>query len=99
MLRLKGYRILARRFRSGQGEIDLVARRGSVVCFVEVKARTSSVDGEIISYKQRRRIERAAEIFMQRHPRLAHLGIRFDAVIVSGSWIPAHQADAWRPGD
>ncbi len=99
MLRLKGYRILARRFRSGQGEVDIVARRGAVICFVEVKARSSPVDGEVISARQRRRIERSAEVFMQRHPQLAQLGLRFDAVVVQRRGVPRHQPDAWRLGD
>jgi len=98
-LRLKGYRILARRFRCPQGEIDLVARRGGTLVFVEVKARARDSGGELITARQRRRIERAAGVFLQRHPALAALDIRFDAVRIEGRGRFHHQPDAWRTGD
>ena len=47
-LRLKGYRILARRFRAPPGEIDLVARRGRVLALVEVKARADLAAGKVL---------------------------------------------------
>ena len=96
-LRFKGYRILARDFRTALGEIDLVARRGGVLALVEVKARPSLAEAaEAIGHNQRRRIGRAANAFLQRHPRLCTLALRFDAVlIVPGHW-PHHIPDAWR---
>lgn len=96
-LRLKGYRILARDFRSPVGEIDLVARRGSVLAIVEVKARPGMAEaGEAISPRQRSRIRNAAIAFLQRHPSLGTLDLRFDAVlVVPGRW-PRHLTDAWR---
>jgi putative endonuclease len=96
-LRLKGYRILARDFRSAVGEIDLVARRGRLLALVEVKARPSLAEaGEAIGRHQRERIGRAAKAFLQRHPSLGTLDLRFDAVlIVPGRW-PRHVPDAWR---
>jgi len=98
-LRLKGYRILARRFRCPQGEIDLVARRGRTLAFVEVKARARDADAELITSRQRRRIERAASVFLQRHPALATLELRFDAVRVEGTGRFHHLPGAWRAGD
>ncbi len=69
LLRLKGWQILARRWQSGQGEVDLIARRGRVVIFVEVKYRKTLAQGrEAISETQWRRIETAADIFMARQP-------------------------------
>ena len=91
LLLAKGYRILARRWRGPGAEIDIVARRGSTVVFVEVKAR-GSVDlaVEALSAAQRRRITRAAEIFLARHPRHAGGERRYDLILVShGGW-PRH---------
>ncbi|MBM3502240.1 MAG: YraN family protein [Alphaproteobacteria bacterium] len=96
-LRIKGYRILARRFRVGAGEIDLIARRGGQLVAVEVKARSDLVTAlESISLRQRQRINDAMEIFCQRHRALAGLPWRFDVVVVRpGRW-PRHIVDAWR---
>jgi len=100
-LRLKGYRILVRRHvtgrGSGAGEIDIIARRGKVLAFVEVKARPDEERAlSAITLAQRKRLWRAAEGFLARHPELAHLHSRFDALyILPGRW-PRHLADAWR---
>ncbi|HAJ20886.1 MAG TPA: hypothetical protein DCL95_12655, partial [Rhodospirillaceae bacterium] len=60
-LRLKGYQILDRRLKTPVGELDLIARRGKVICFVEVKARnTRDAALDALGTRQRRRIERAA---------------------------------------
>ena len=96
-LRLKGYRILARGFRVPVGEIDLVARRGGILALVEVKARPSVLEGhDAIVPRQRRRIERAAMVLLQRRPDLAGLDLRFDVVLISPKRWPMHIADAWR---
>ena len=96
-LRLKGYRILARGFRVGAGEIDLIARRGRVLALVEVKARAGLAEaGESVGRRQRRRIGRAAEAFLQRHPGLSGLDLRFDVVLIAPGHLPRHIADAWR---
>ncbi len=96
-LRLKGYRILARGFRVGVGEIDLIARRGRLLALVEVKARPSLEQAAAaILPRQRERIARAAEVFLQRHPGLAGLSLRFDVVLLApGRW-PRHLTNAWR---
>lgn len=96
-LRLKGYRILARAYRTAVGEIDLVARRGRVVAFVEVKARPDTATAaESIGARQRRRVARAAALFVQRNPTLAGLDVRFDAVLIAPRRRPRHIIDAWR---
>lgn len=98
-LRLKGYRITAARHRTGLGEIDLVARRGSVVAFVEVKARpTVAAALAAVTPMQRRRIENAARTFIARLPADANRTIRFDVIVVRPWRWPGHLADAWRPG-
>lgn len=97
-LRLKGYRILARDFRVPVGEIDLIARRGHLLAFVEVKARaTQTAAAEAITARQRQRIERAALAFLQQNPNLARLTPRFDAILVQPRRPPRHLPDAWRP--
>ena len=90
-LRLKLYRVLARRFRSGSGKIDLIVRRGRTLVFVEVKQRPSETEG-IVAVKPatRKRIARAAELWIGKHPSLAGLDRRFDVVVaVPGRW-PRH---------
>jgi putative endonuclease len=91
LLMLKGYRIAARRFRAPIGEIDIVARRGRLLIFVEVKARDTIDDAaEAIAPEQQRRIVMAAEAWLQRHPRDAACDMRFDAILVApGRW-PRH---------
>jgi len=90
-LRLKGYRILARRFRSGAGEIDLVVRRGSTLVFVEVKQRADETAAILaVRPAARRRIARAAELWIARHPALAGLDRRFDVVVAVPGRLPRH---------
>ena len=96
-LRLAGYRILARRYRTKMGEIDLVARRGGVLAFVEVKRRETAADAlEAVSPRSQQRIRRAAELFLQRNPELAALALRFDVMVITPWAWPRHLVDAWR---
>lgn len=96
-LRLKGYRILARRLRLSAGEIDIVAARGRCVVFVEVKARADTTAAtEALTGRQRRRLLRAAEQFVGRHPHLAGRDFRFDLMLVAPRRWPVHLVDAWR---
>lgn len=96
-LRLRGYRILAQRFKTPLGEIDIIARRGNILAFIEVKARQEFEQAaEAISHQQRERIIRTAEIFLQRHPQYASNQMRFDAMLIAPSRIPKHICDAWR---
>ncbi|WP_026785039.1 YraN family protein [Pleomorphomonas koreensis] len=94
-LRLKGYRILAARYRTPLGEIDLVARRGGVVAFVEVKARATLDAGlEAVDAGGWRRIEAAADLYLARHPQLAGLTLRFDLMVISPRRWPRHVENA-----
>jgi putative endonuclease len=96
-LRLRGYRIVARRFRTPLGEIDLIAQRGRLLAFVEVKARTDLEQALIaLSPRQRQRTARAAELFLLRRPDLAGHTLRFDLVAVRPWRMPRHLVDAWR---
>jgi putative endonuclease len=97
LLRLKLYRILARRVRTHAGEIDLVARSPSgVLCFIEVKARKHDRAAlEAVATRQRARIARAAALFVSTKTHLAARGMRFDIITVAP--FPRHFRDAWRP--
>ena len=97
-LRLKGYRVLAQRFKVPAGEIDLVVRRGRVLAAVEVKERVElAAAAESVGPRQRRRIVRAAEAFLQQNPSLAPSDLRFDVVLIAPGRRPRHLPDAWRP--
>ena len=87
----KGYRIVARRFRSPVGEVDIVARRGRVLVFVEVKARsTLDAAAESLQTRQQRRIAAAASFWLSLNPHDVDSDIRFDAVLVAPGKIPRH---------
>jgi putative endonuclease len=99
-LRLKGYRVVARRVRTPAGEIDLVARRGDVVAFVEVKARATYAQAAgSVSPGQRRRIVRAAAHYIAANPHVAGMTQRFDAVLVMPRKWPHHVISAWHESD
>ena len=87
----KGFRILARRWRSPLGEIDIVASRRRLLVFVEVKARaTIDEAAELVNERQRRRIAAAAEIWLAANPDESIRDIRFDAILVAPGKIPRH---------
>jgi putative endonuclease len=87
----KGYRILARRFRTPLGEIDIVARRRGVLVFVEVKARDSfDAAAEAIGRRQQNRIVSAAQLWLAAHPEDAMRDMRFDVVLVVPGRLPRH---------
>jgi putative endonuclease len=90
-LMAKGYRILAKRFRSPYGEIDLVARKRNLVSFVEVKARASLDDAAYaVTPRQQARIIAAAQAWLMAHPEHAELELRFDAVLIAPRRLPRH---------
>ena len=98
-LRLKGYRIVARGFKTPVGEIDLIAKRGNVLAFVEVKTRPSRAESaEAITFRQQARIARAASWFLNSRPDFAALESRFDAVLVVSRHLPVHIPGAWDAG-
>lgn len=96
LLSLKGYAILARRARTPAGEIDIVARRGRTVVFVEVKARPNADDAvAAITYTKRERLIAAASAFAATR-KFAGLDLRFDLMVVVPWRLPRHMSDAWR---
>jgi putative endonuclease len=91
LLVAKGYRILARRFRTAVGEIDIVARRRGVLIFVEVKARDNFDEAaEAVGKRQQTRIIAAAELWLAEHPQDARGDMRFDVVLVVPGRMPRH---------
>jgi putative endonuclease len=95
-LRLKGYRVLATRYKTPVGEIDLIVRRGRQVAFVEVKARDSR-DAAIFAVTPigQRRIARAAAVWLAAHPAAAGLDLRFDVVLTMPRRWPRHLTGAF----
>lgn len=104
LLRLKGYSIVAMRYRNHGGEIDLLATRGKTLAVVEVKARKTLADcTQSVPPMKQRKIMRAVEGLMASSGKIAglagatHRNIRFDVIwVVRGIW-PQHLTDAWRP--
>lgn len=92
----KGYRIVARRWRSPVGEIDIVARRRTLLLFVEVKARdTLDAAAESLGPRQQARIAAAAEAWLATYPDAGITDMRFDAVLVAPGKLPRHIAGAF----
>lgn len=94
-LRLKFYKVLARSYAIREGEIDIIARRGRLIVFVEVKARPTLEAAAIaITPEKRRRIARAARHWLARHAQAQSCAWRGDAIFVApGRW-PRHVAGA-----
>ena len=90
-LRAKGYRLLARRFRTPLGEIDLVMRHRRAIVFVEVKHRAHESEAlDAVTVRSRKRIARAAQYWLAGHPDAAALDFRFDIVAMRPGRFPRH---------
>jgi len=95
-LRLGGYKILRRGYLAAGGEIDIIARRGNVLAFIEVKARQTLEDASYaLGPAQRRRIERTALAFLGQNADLASLDARFDLIVLTPRSWPRHLVAAW----
>ena len=90
-LQLKGYRIVARRYRTKLGEIDLIARKGNLVAFVEVKARRGRDAAlDAVSFAAQSRIRAASDMWLSRQRDAARISQRYDIVaVVPWRW-PIH---------
>ena len=94
-LQLKGWKILGRRVRTPVGEVDLVARRGRTVAFVEVKARSTAEEaGFALDEYRLRRVAAAAEALAHRYAREGD-DIRLDAIFMVPRRLPRHMANIW----
>lgn len=96
LLRTMGFSILERRFKTPAGEIDLVARRGRRIAFIEVKHRATLDDAaESVTAKLRRRVRHAAEIWLQDHEDDPTLDPAFDVVLMAPRQWPVYVPDAF----
>lgn len=95
-LRLHGWHILSRRARVPGGEVDLIARRGRTLAFVEVKARASDAAADLALDSWRlRRVVVAAERLSHRYMRPGD-DLRIDAIFVVPGRLPRHMANIWQ---
>jgi putative endonuclease len=90
-LMAKGYRILAKRFRTPHGEIDIIAKRRELLAFVEVKARASLDEAAFaVTPRQQSRIIDAAQAWLVAHPEHDQFELRFDVILIAPRHLPRH---------
>ncbi|GGG47689.1 UPF0102 protein [Caldovatus sediminis] len=96
----EGWTILARRVRTGAGELDLIAERDGLLAFVEVKARPRLAEAAAaLAPRQRARLMAAAEAWLAANPGHGAAGMRFDVMLVAADGAVRRIADAFRIGD
>ena len=98
-LQARGWQVVAHRFRVGRVEVDLIARRGALVAFVEVKGRRGLAFGspfEAVTGAKRREIVKAARVWMDRYGQRGDV-YRFDCIGIVDNKLE-HLEDAFRPG-
>lgn len=94
-LRLQGWQILDRRVRTPAGEVDLVARKGNLVAFVEVKTRATAADLDFaIDERRLSRVAATAEVLMERYAGPGD-DIRVDVILLAPGTAPRHVENAW----
>src|SRR3546814_1092560 len=97
-LRIRGWRILARRVRTRMGEVDLIARRGKMVAFIEVKARTSAADLDFaIDERRLSRVAAAARTLAAKYARPGD-DMRIDVMLIAPRRFPRHLVNVWHGG-
>jgi putative endonuclease len=93
---VKGYRVLAIRYRTRLGEVDIVARRKDLIVFVEVKARSQEGDAiDAVGFDTQRRIRAASEIWISRRRDAHLLSFRYDIIAMLPRRLPRHFPDAF----
>lgn len=96
-LRLRGYRILAARCRTPQGEIDIVAATAQMVAVIEVKARRDAANAaQALGGRQQQRLTRAAQTVPARWPECQNVPLRCDLMLVTPWRWPQHLENAWQ---
>ena len=95
-LMLKGYRILALRYKTKLGEIDIIARKGDLAVFVEVKARADEMGAvDAVSYASQKLIRAASDLWLARQRDYVQLSQRYDIVAIMPGRLPRHFPDAF----
>ena len=95
-LLLRGWAILGRRVRTPVGEVDLIARRGKILAFIEVKWRRSAAESALsLDHYRLRRVAAAAEALAPRHMRPGD-DVRIDAIFVTHGKLPRHVPNVWQ---
>lgn len=95
-LRSKLYRIVAKRFKTPVGEIDLIVDRFGTLVFVEVKTRRRRGDElDALLHVNKRRLVRAAQFYLMRNPHLAETPLRFDVIFLAPFSLPRHVKNAF----
>lgn len=90
-LAARGYEVLAQRFKSPYGEIDLIARSGRLIAFIEVKARGTLDDAAYaVTVRQRKRIIDTSQFWLAANPDYATFDLRFDALLIARKRLPRH---------
>ncbi|MDR1691353.1 MAG: YraN family protein [Rickettsiales bacterium] len=95
LLTFKGYEVLAHRFGKGRkgslGEIDLIAKKGKTICFIEIKYRKKYDTAAFsISQTQKQRIRNNALFFIKQNEKFSNYTFRFDAFLFSSTTLPKH---------
>jgi putative endonuclease len=94
-LLVRGWKILGRRVRTPLGEVDLIARRGAILAFIEVKWRKSAAESALsLDHYRLRRVAAAAEALTHRHMREGD-SVRIDAIFVTPGKLPRHIPNVW----
>lgn len=95
-LRCKGWRVLTSRYKVPGGEIDIIARRGDLVIFVEVKGRPTLDQAlETITTQKQRRISQSVRLWLSHNPWAMNKSLRGDALFIAPRAWPRHIADAF----
>jgi putative endonuclease len=95
-LLLRGWSIIGRRVRTPVGEVDIIARRGRILAFIEVKWRRTAEEAALsLDHYRLRRVAAAAEALAARHMRQGDI-VRIDAIFISRGRLPRHVADVWQ---
>jgi putative endonuclease len=94
-LQCKLYTIISRRFKSPFGEIDIIAKKGNSIIFIEIKARKDTSLMDFISKRQQQRINQAAQYFLLKNKKYQAHNLRFDAIIMNRYFWPKHFKNYW----